>query len=249
MTNTICFCNYSIGANAYEEVGATCKFYGKKILLIGGEKALAAGKARLEDAIAGSGLEIVATELYGHDCIPNISHISRLFALFMYDEVDDKRLAESVEALREFKVEDKDKWDYKWECSEDHLFDQNDNIYSILDQLLEDISGDELESDLDSYCTMKRFIQDIKESRQQILLERQIKEYIIKFDKTIKYCDKDSFAKALRRTYELEGLDESIIDAKVEESMEESTRRANNCFMNTAANFFVNDMNLQNVEN
>ena len=55
MTNTICFCNYSIGANAYEEVGATCKFCGKKILLIGGEKALAAGKARLEAAIAGSG--------------------------------------------------------------------------------------------------------------------------------------------------------------------------------------------------
>ena len=181
--------------------------------------------------------------------VPNISHISRLFALFMYDEVDDKRLAESVEALREFKVEDKDKGDYKWQCSEDLLFDQNDNIYSILDQLLEDISSDELESDLCSYCTVKRFIQDIKESRQQILLERQIKEYIIKFDKTIKYCDKDSFAKALRRTYELEGLDESIIDAKVEESMEESTKRANNCFMNTAANFFVNDMNLQNVEN
>ena len=86
MTNTICFCNYSIGANAYEEVGATCKFYGKKILLIGGEKALTAGKARLEAAIAGSGLEIVATELYGHDC--TYGHINRLAALAKELNVD-----------------------------------------------------------------------------------------------------------------------------------------------------------------
>ena len=86
MTNTICFCNYSIGANAYEEVGGTCKFYGKKILLIGGEKALAAGKARLEATIAGSGLEIVATELYGHDC--TYGHINRLAALAKELNVD-----------------------------------------------------------------------------------------------------------------------------------------------------------------
>ena len=79
MTNTVCFCNYSIGANAYEEVVATCKFYGKKILLIGGEKGMAAGKPRLEAALAGSELEIVATEVYGHDC--TYGHINRLAAL------------------------------------------------------------------------------------------------------------------------------------------------------------------------
>lgn len=86
MTNTVCFCNYSIGANAYEEVASTCKFYGKKILLIGGEKAMAAGKARLEAAIAGSGLEIVAAELYGHDC--TYAHVNRLAKLAQELEVD-----------------------------------------------------------------------------------------------------------------------------------------------------------------
>ena len=40
----IYFCNYSIGEQVYGEVPAVCSMYGKKILLIGGEKALAAGK-------------------------------------------------------------------------------------------------------------------------------------------------------------------------------------------------------------
>ncbi|MBQ8417982.1 MAG: iron-containing alcohol dehydrogenase family protein [Phascolarctobacterium sp.] len=86
MINTVCFCNYSIGANAYDEVAATCKFYGKKVLLIGGEKALAAGKARLEAAIEDSGLAIVATELYGHDC--TYAHINRLATMAKELNVD-----------------------------------------------------------------------------------------------------------------------------------------------------------------
>lgn len=57
----IYFCNYSIGEEVYGEVPAVCSMYGTKILLIGGRKALQAGKERLEHALAGSQLEIVDT--------------------------------------------------------------------------------------------------------------------------------------------------------------------------------------------
>lgn len=62
------FCNYTIGINAYAEVPAACLPLGKKILLIGGEKALAAGKEMLLDAIKGSELTITETVLFGKDC-------------------------------------------------------------------------------------------------------------------------------------------------------------------------------------
>ena len=50
------FCNYTISANPYAEAGAICSAYGEKALLIGGEKALAAGKERLERVLAESGM-------------------------------------------------------------------------------------------------------------------------------------------------------------------------------------------------
>lgn len=67
-TRAVYYCNYSIGENAYEEVAGVCKVYGRRILLIGGKKALAAGEKRLRGALKDSGLEIVDTVLYGHDC-------------------------------------------------------------------------------------------------------------------------------------------------------------------------------------
>lgn len=62
------FCNYSIGEEVYGEVPEVCAVYGTKILLIGGEKALGAGKERLEHALAGSGMELVDTVTLHSDC-------------------------------------------------------------------------------------------------------------------------------------------------------------------------------------
>lgn len=45
-----------------------CGLYGKRILLIGGKKALRAGKERLVQAIAGTGMELVDTVVFGEDC-------------------------------------------------------------------------------------------------------------------------------------------------------------------------------------
>ena len=67
-TKTLYYCNYSIGENPYENVSKICKRYGKRILLIGGEKALQAGKERLHKNLAESELELIDTVLFGKDC-------------------------------------------------------------------------------------------------------------------------------------------------------------------------------------
>jgi len=65
---SVYYCNYTIGANAYEEVAAICRPYGKRALLIGGIKAMDAALSRLKDALIDSDLEIVDTIPYGHEC-------------------------------------------------------------------------------------------------------------------------------------------------------------------------------------
>lgn len=62
------FCNYSIGEAPYSEVASVCSPFGKRILLLGGHKALTAGAERLRQALAGSELEIIGQEHYGKDC-------------------------------------------------------------------------------------------------------------------------------------------------------------------------------------
>lgn len=68
LNENVFFCNYSIGEDSYKEVSKVCKIYGKRILLIGGEKAMKAGRERLDAAIKGSQLEIADAVLFGKDC-------------------------------------------------------------------------------------------------------------------------------------------------------------------------------------
>ena len=67
-TRTVYYCNYSIGEHVYEDVVKVCKIYGKRILLIGGKKALRAAYKKLKKQLEGSSLEIVDIVLYGNDC-------------------------------------------------------------------------------------------------------------------------------------------------------------------------------------
>ena len=62
------FCNYTIGEDGYKEVPEVCARYGRKILLIGGKKAMAAGRPKLDEVLAGTGFEIVDAVVYGHEC-------------------------------------------------------------------------------------------------------------------------------------------------------------------------------------
>lgn len=77
MNDQVYFCNYTIGEDAYGDVAKICEPFGTKILLIGGEKALAAAKDRLLAALSGSKLEIAETLLFGNECThENISRFA-----------------------------------------------------------------------------------------------------------------------------------------------------------------------------
>ncbi len=67
-TSSVFFCNYSVGTQAYREVPAQCRPLGTKALLVGGRRAMEAGRAKLAATLAGSGLEIVEAAEFGLDC-------------------------------------------------------------------------------------------------------------------------------------------------------------------------------------
>ena len=48
------FPGYTVGADAYDDIAGVCGQYGRKAVIIGGEKALAAAKDKILKAIEGS---------------------------------------------------------------------------------------------------------------------------------------------------------------------------------------------------
>ena len=60
--------SYSIGNKIYDNIAGVCKDYGKRVLMIGGKKALAAAEEKIRQAIKGSTLEIIEVVIYGTDC-------------------------------------------------------------------------------------------------------------------------------------------------------------------------------------
>lgn len=67
-TYSVQFTNFSVGTEAYKKVPDVCLPFGKRILLIGGERGMKAAGGLLNEAIAGSGLEIVDAVVFGEDC-------------------------------------------------------------------------------------------------------------------------------------------------------------------------------------
>jgi len=86
LSQNVFYCGYSIGETCYEKVPEICRVYGKRILLIGGEHGLAAGRSKLEKALEGSGMEIVETAVYGKDC--TYAAIRKLDELARTQQVD-----------------------------------------------------------------------------------------------------------------------------------------------------------------
>lgn len=78
--------SYSIGTDIYKQIDAICAPYGKKILIIGGEKALAAASDKLCRAILDAGFTLIGKELYGTDC--TYANVERLRSLPSYKEAD-----------------------------------------------------------------------------------------------------------------------------------------------------------------
>ncbi|MBQ7839867.1 MAG: iron-containing alcohol dehydrogenase family protein [Lachnospiraceae bacterium] len=68
LSENVFYCGYSIGEAPYLEAGKICRRFGRRIFLIGGRKGMEAGRERLNQALAGSGLEIADAVWYGKDC-------------------------------------------------------------------------------------------------------------------------------------------------------------------------------------
>lgn len=59
--------SYSVGPDAYGEIGFVTKFYGKSVAVVGGETALKKASPRLLPALERAGLAVTCVEVYGKD--------------------------------------------------------------------------------------------------------------------------------------------------------------------------------------
>lgn len=57
--------SYSIGGTVYEQIAEITRAYGRRAVIVGGHKALAAAGARITDALDDSGIEITGVRWYG----------------------------------------------------------------------------------------------------------------------------------------------------------------------------------------
>jgi len=88
ITTNVQFAGYSIGSGieTYEKMQEICSVYGKKAVVIGGEKALASIKDVLEEAVAKTTLEIIGYEWFGG--VASYENGERLLALDSVKEAD-----------------------------------------------------------------------------------------------------------------------------------------------------------------
>ena len=78
--------DYTIGPKALDGLGEICRPFGKTVLIIGGNRALAAAEEKLRRAAASAGLTVLGTEVYGTDC--TYAAVERLRALPDYRAAD-----------------------------------------------------------------------------------------------------------------------------------------------------------------
>ena len=57
--------SYSIGDKVYDKIPEICRPYGKKAVIIGGKRAMAAAAGKIREAADGSGIEVIAEIWYG----------------------------------------------------------------------------------------------------------------------------------------------------------------------------------------
>ena len=59
---------YTIGHGVYEKIGKVCRDYGTSAVIIGGHKALAAAREKVEKACREGGITITGVLWYGGEC-------------------------------------------------------------------------------------------------------------------------------------------------------------------------------------
>ena len=83
---TIMIPSYTVGPEAYKQVPEYASRCGKTAVVIGGTKAMAAAKAKLDAAVAGSAIEILEYIVYGTEC--TFSNAKKLGAMENVQKAD-----------------------------------------------------------------------------------------------------------------------------------------------------------------
>lgn len=78
--------NYSIGDKIYDKIGPVCESYGKKVLIIGGRRALNAAEDKIRAYVAKTTWMNLGTKIYGTDC--TYATVEKLRELPEYEEAD-----------------------------------------------------------------------------------------------------------------------------------------------------------------
>ncbi len=78
--------NYSIGDQIYDKIGPVCESYGRKVLVIGGRKAMEAAYDKIRRHVRQTGLEIIGQVIYGENC--TYETVERLRAMPLYRQAD-----------------------------------------------------------------------------------------------------------------------------------------------------------------
>lgn len=78
--------NYSIGDKIYKNIGSVCESYGKKVLVIGGRKALDAAYGKIEAYVKQTKLEIIGKVIYGENC--TYDTVEHLREMTLYQQAD-----------------------------------------------------------------------------------------------------------------------------------------------------------------
>lgn len=69
---TVKMTNYSVSQRGYEGLGKLVEEYGfKKVVLVGGKRALGSVSQKIRDGIKGSSVEVLGEFVYGHECTLN----------------------------------------------------------------------------------------------------------------------------------------------------------------------------------
>lgn len=69
---TVKMTNYSVSQREYEVLGKLVEEYGfKKVVLVGGKRALTAVSQKIRDGLKGSSVEVLGEFVYGHECTLN----------------------------------------------------------------------------------------------------------------------------------------------------------------------------------
>lgn len=84
---TVDMSDYTVGEDAFDAIPATLeKFGAKKIVLVGGKRALAAAAPGIKAAVEGTGIEVTDAIVYGTECTQD--NIDRLVAAPAFREAD-----------------------------------------------------------------------------------------------------------------------------------------------------------------